>query len=315
MGSAAGLPGNVFLKSSGTLKTRAVLALLDLAASEVEFMTKLRPELDIESPRCYFANYDRKSCRHALVLEDVVATKAAEFCQADQPLQRGEIEDVLTLLATCHGRFWNSHRFSGDLRWLKESKTPKSFVTDFDRFLLLGRTTVSGIAKYGDLVPPRVAAAKNDIMPALWRSLDFAASGPPTVLHGDCHLGNFYRTDTGRIGVLDWQICCVGSWTFDVSYLLAACLTIESRRTWERDLIAFYLDRLRVHGGEPPPFDKAFDAYRSGLMYPLAAWMFVLNRPPMQPDMQPRELSIELVRRISTAIDDLDVLNLLETGS
>jgi hypothetical protein len=310
-GTGAGLPRNVFIKCSGTMKTRAVLALLDLAANEVEFMTKLRPELAVETPQCYFGNYDRKSCRHALVLEDVAVTKAAQFCQADQPLDRGEIEDVLTLLATCHGRFWDSSRFSGDLRWFKEHKTPKAFVSDFDRFLFLGRTTVSGLGKYSDLVPPGLARARRQVMPALWRSLDFAAAGPPTLLHGDCHLGNLYRTGTGRIGMLDWQICSVGSWTFDVSYLLSACLTVENRRTWEHDLIAFYLDQLGAHGGRPPAFDAAFDAYRRGLMYPLAAWMFVLNRPPMQPDMQPRELSIELVRRMGTAIDDLSVLDLL----
>ena len=54
------------------------------------------------------------------------------------------------------------------------------------------------------------------------------------------------------------------------------------------------------------PRAGACAAYRGAV---LAYWTNTVNPAPGVPDMQPREMSDEFVRRIATAIDDVDALD------
>ena len=53
-------------------------------------------------------------------------------------------------------------------------------------------------------------------------------------------------------------------------------------------------------------FDAAFGAYRQQIPAALLMWTPTLIHSPLMPDMQPREVSLEMIRRMTTAIVDLD---------
>jgi aminoglycoside phosphotransferase (APT) family kinase protein len=135
-----------------------------------------------------------------------------------------------------------------------------------------------------------------------------ASHGPRTYLHGDLHIANTYVTRTGKMGVVDWQVGLQGSWSFDYAYSLATGLTVEDRRAWERDLLEFYLEHLAAAGGETIAKHMAWRAYRQATLYPYFAWVYTLGRSRLQPKFQPREVSLAMIERISTAIDDLESL-------
>jgi aminoglycoside phosphotransferase (APT) family kinase protein len=94
-----------------------------------------------------------------------------------------------------------------------------------------------------------------------------------TVLHGDTHLGNTYLLPgTGPEapggGLLDWQLSVRGHHMHDVNYLITTALSIAERRLHERDLLAFYLDRLAAEGvRDLPPFEATFREYRRALVW------------------------------------------------
>ena len=51
--------------------------------------------------------------------------------------------------------------------------------------------------------------------------------------------------------------------------------------------------------------------YRQSMFYPLSAWTFTIGRAWYQPKMQPDEISLAIIERISSAIDDLDCFDAL----
>jgi hypothetical protein len=110
------------------------------------------------------------------------------------------------------------------------------------------------------------------------------------------------------MGLTDWQIVMRGSWAYDFSYTVASGLTVEDRRAWEHDLLAFYLERLAAAGGEAPAMGDAWLAYRQQAIYPCFIWLATIGRSVIQPKYQPDEISLGIIERTANAILDLDPL-------
>src|SRR3546814_9190384 len=84
-----------------------------------------------------------------------------------------------------------------------------------------------------------------------------------TLLHGDTHLGNIYLLPDGRAGLLDWQLVVRGHHMHDVNYIVTTALSIGDRRNHERDLLAYYLDRLKAHGvAAAPDLEESWTEYK-----------------------------------------------------
>jgi aminoglycoside phosphotransferase (APT) family kinase protein len=142
----------------------------------------------------------------------------------------------------------------------------------------------------------------------LMRSLKINIAGPQTLLHGDVHPGNWYVTGDNRMGLYDWQCAVRGGWARDIAYALSTHLTVENRRAWERDLVARYCDRLAEAGCRIPDAGEAFLAYRQQMLHAMFMWLVTIGRYSLQPEMQPRDVTLESVRRTCQAAEDLDSL-------
>ncbi|MDT5172631.1 MAG: hypothetical protein QOD02_6012, partial [Mycobacterium sp.] len=112
-----------------------------------------------------------------------------------------------------------------------------------------------------------------------------------------------------RMGLCDWQCISAGHWSRDLSYALASALSVDQRRDWEHALLDRYLDRLASEGGQALPRAQAWNLYRQQLVGALAMWTTTLYPPRFLPAMQPKSTSAEMLRRILTAIDDHDALD------
>lgn len=86
-------------------------------------------------------------------------------------------------------------------------------------------------------------------------------------------------------------------------------LDIEDRRSWECELIDRYAQRLSGISGQQIEFDRAWSAYREQACLALLMWTPTLCPPPTLPDMQPEETSMRMIQRITTAMDDHEVLS------
>jgi hypothetical protein len=303
-GVAAELPARMFVKCTTSLAQRLMLGLGGLIYGEPGFYRHIRPLLQIEAPTGYFAAADPRSWRSVVIMEDVVTTRGARFWLSGVATGRDQIEDLLANLAAWHGALWNSPRLRA-WRWLR---TPTEQMSLIDALLGLANRLAAGAGRAERVIPASLRARQPDLHEGMRRSMRAASAGPLTYLHGDLHIGNTYLTHDGRMGIADWQVGLKGSWAHDYGYLVATALAVEDRRAWERDLLAFYLDRLVASGGPSITAHAGWLAYRRSLFYPYFAWVYTIGRSRLQPRFQPEDVSLTMIGRIATAIADLDGL-------
>ena len=123
-----------------------------------------------------------------------------------------------------------------------------------------------------------------------------AASGTWCVIHGDAHVGNLFLDAAGSASLVDWQLVQRGKWYFDVGYHIASTLTVEERRSSERDLLRHYLDALASHGVTPPSWDDAWHAIAGGMLHGYFLWGITTKVDPA--------IIVTLLHRLGTAVAD-----------
>ena len=308
---AGGIPDRLFTKSTASYQQRLTLGFAGIIGGEVGFYPDIRPQVDIEAPRGYYACLDKSSWRSMVLMEDIVHNKGAKFISTETYITREMMEDLLSNLAKLHGFFWNSRQFSGKLKWMR---TPADWMDSISRFIAHQERCRIGVTMAEEVIPPELIGCTDEMFDATNQCLEMAHSGPQTLLHGDPHIGQTYITNQGRMGFGDWQIVMRGCWAYDYSYALVSALTLEDRRAWEKDLLRFYLERVREEGGQPPAFDDAWLDYRRNMFYPYFCWLSTIagSAKGTTPDMQPRYVSLDIIQRSANAIRDLESLKAMK---
>jgi hypothetical protein len=306
-GRKAGLPTDLFSKSTPNLTSR--LLTVPAGALEVEclFYNTIQPTLNVETPAGYYADWDPRTGRSMILLEDVGRTKTATFGDPTKVhIDRAKAEHIVRLLATMHGTFWNSPRFDDDLRVIKDAER---YQLDLNKLIRFRSRSMVGVKRAESVVPAQFLRRRDELWPALLRSLALHRAGPTTLLHSDVHSRNWYVAEDGRMGLYDWQCITKGSWGLDVAYAISSALTIENRRSWERELLEIYIDQLAASGGDKLTFDEAWLGYRQQIFHGLFFWLFTLGEGFLEPAMQPQPVSLANLERMAHMVIDLDCLD------
>lgn len=304
IGQASGLPLSIFCKASQSLENRVVLGVSGAAQCEVTFYRDFRPLLDIEAPRSFYASVDSDSFNALIALNDVV-TEGVTFCDHKTDVTRKNAESQMRLLGRLHGQSYCSPE-------LREAASnfpswPEFFAKTLNFGMREGSET--GFQAAVDVIPPALYRRADEIWSATVASVALHEQGPQSVIHCDVHLKNWYKTSSGEMGLFDWNCCSRGLGIRDVAYTLGTALRPEDRRKWDQELVALYLDELRAAGGPAITFSDGWQGYRQQLVTALTWWTVTLTPPPGLPDMQPRDTTLEFIRRISTAMDDHETLD------
>jgi Phosphotransferase enzyme family len=304
VGTQAGLPTAVYSKSTPGFTSRAITVPSACLECEALFYDRIRPVLAIEAPRGYYMAVDPRSGRSMFLLEDVAATKNVTFGDPTvHHIDRPRAESLVTTLAEVHGTFWESPRFGGDLKTLKSAER---WQIDVNNLIGFAKRSMVGFDRAASVFPDEFRGHKERIWAALMGSLAMHREAPKTLLHADVHSRNWYLTREGGMRLYDWQVLTVGTWAMDISYALVSALTVEDRREWERDLIELYIDRLHAAGGPQLGFAEAFLTYRQQAFHGLAFWLYTIGAGRLEPAMQPTEVSLVNLERMSNMIADLD---------
>jgi hypothetical protein len=299
VGIEAGLPRTMWLKSwYNSLRSRQHL--IGAVIGETVFY-RFAPDLPIRTIRAFYSGIDQED--QGLVLLEDLANAGTTFLSAVKPLTVEQARDGLDQLARLHGAYWDLPRPDEEQDW-------PVFANDGP----LGR------AMRGWVIPtlpeimsqPHLQGRIPDALmngrfgQGMSKLLDMTSRGPHCLIHFDPHLGNISLNRDGEIVLMDWQFFRAGHWSHDVSYFISSVLTTEDRRQAERDLLAYYLERLRAHGGQPPSFETAWHFYVAGQLYGVFSWVCT------QLEMQTLETIYTLLDRHLKAIEDLGTLELLE---
>lgn len=307
VGIRAGLPQRVFAKAAHSFTSR-MIGLSGVFEAEVEFFLNIRPHLDIEAPEAYYSGVHTPSLRYLILLKE---RSECTFLDPTVQVSRPEVEDMASLLARLHATLWNSPRFAQDLNWLKSAPQLQQHMNQMIGF---ESCSMVGIERASAVIPQELLRRRLELWPATLRSLDLNAEGDQTLLHHDVHIGNWYRTPTGRMGLTDWQPIVRGNWACDFAYAMSCAMTVENRRAWEGDVLKLYLEKLREYGVPTVPcFEAAWKLYRQQLFHGFIFWVFTIGRSALQPRMQPDHFSLINIERFANALADHDSLGSLRS--
>lgn len=304
VGIAAGLPWALFCKASHELYNRISLGVSGGAHVETYFYNHIRPLLQIEAPRSFYAKYDPTSFNSMVILGDLTGS-VTEFCNHKTVMTLERARSQMRLLGKLHGTTYSHPGIQAQMEHVK------TWPDYFNGTLAFGMEAGSnnGFLAAEEVIPSRLFKRYQDVWSTTMRSMELHRTSPYFFAHGDVHLKNWYVAGSGEMGLGDWQCASRGHWARDFAYALSTALTVEDRRTWERDLLKLYLEELRAAGGPAVSFDEGWNAYRQQLITALTWWTVTLTPPPGMPDMQPRDITLEFIRRIATAMDDVDTMD------
>lgn len=276
---------------------------IPLYENEVNIFTRLGDEILMKIPRCFGGFRDHESLSFGLVLEDL-RTAHVTF---ENVLSKFRAEDTATLLqqlALLHAPYWESPRFNDDLRWVQpHTSGPIHDLFSLEKggvhFLInheidthqFKRELVESIEQSSKSLAEQVAHVQRH-----------QASLPCTLLHGDAHVGNTYRTKDGERGYLDFQLSARGFCMHDVSYTIVTSLSVKDRREYELNLIKGYRERLIELGVlTPPSLEVLFEEYRRAM-----AWNLYIGWLTSPTENYGWEITVGNLVRLATAYRDLD---------
>ena len=303
-GTAAGLPTSVFSKSTMTLESRYLLGMNGGIAAEAVFYNTVLPTVEVRAPHSLFAAYDPDSFNSIIVMRDLAGQVRFGSHELDLTLEQARSQQ--RLLATLHAKYYESPELNSTLSEFNDWEKYFTITVEAAGF---GPACARGFAQAEEVIPARLFARADEIWPATLRSVADHGALPRTLIHSDVHLKNWYIDSDGEMGLNDWQCSCKGNWGRDLAYSISTALSVENRRAWERDLVAYYVEQLHAAGGPTVELDEAWRIYRRQLFNALAWWTGTLGQPPEAPKMQPPATSIEFIRRMTHAIDDLNALD------
>jgi len=305
--SSLDLPLLLFFKSGMKFRNRMLLGVSGAALCEVMFYNLVRPDLDIEAPRAYHAVFSPRTLNSMILMGDISAE--VEFCLPTHYINRARAESQVSLLAKMHSHYYEHPDVQAQGGKLSSLPTWQQFFEN-TRGINIEGGCKNGFRTAEDVIPDRLFRREAEVWPATEQSVVLNAAHPVTLNHADVHIKNWYVRPGDVMGLNDWQCMCRGHWGRDLAYAISTALTVEDRRAWERDLLELYLQRMREGGAPEIHFNDAWRHYRQQMPSALAWWTFTLTPPWfMPPVMQPKDVTLELIRRMATAMDDLDSLD------
>jgi Phosphotransferase enzyme family len=291
-----GAEGTVVVKlASRDPTSRATGVGMGAYEREISFYRNLAGRIGGPLPRCHLAEYDPVEGWFTLVLEDIVGAR-----QGDQVAGCAVEEARLALraLARVHAPVLGDLAL-GTADWLnKPSPLNQALLTG----LLPGF-----LERYGERMAPEHA----EVCERFVASIDGWAQDrrPPLgLVHGDYRLDNLLFGEN-TCAVVDWQTVGWGPVMLDAAYFIGGGLTVEDRRTHERDLVTLYHDELLAHGVKGLAWEQCWEEYRRqsfhGTLMTVAASMVVVRTD------RGDDMFMTWLARNAQQIIDLDALSLL----
>ena len=293
-GKAAGLPEQMCLKSnfSGGFDD------VDICLLEAQFYHFLGDRMTVPVPTCYYADWDDDGKGHGVIILEDRTLRGGTFGFSLDDVGVDGVASALEGMAHMHSDLWNSPLL--DQPWL-----PVSMATPIDNDqirimqkwidLNLESPTVRAILPQHYLDDPGKLQRAYDAL-AEW---EHSRNHPYCINLGDCHQGNTYKLPSGERMWMDWQLVRKGRPWRDLTYFTVGALSIEQRRSSERDLLKHYRECLLARGLEGVPgVDEIFEQYRRWVIYGMQAWVANYD--------QWGQKGLPMNERFFTAGEDLD---------
>ncbi len=224
---------------------------------EFTFYRHLAPASPLRAPALLYGDFDPRTHRFVLVLEDLRDMTAADQVRGASPEQaRRAVREVAGL----HGKHWD--RVAPLPGGFHEMLAPWVWSALQVSYL---RTLPRNLSFLSGSWPEEVRDLAEEYGLRLVDHLGQLVEEPLTFVHGDYRLDNMFFDGDG-LTVVDWQNSAVANGLYDVAYFLAGSVAPEVRRAVERDALLEYHDIVCGLGAREFPFERCWRLYRETLL-------------------------------------------------
>ena len=302
-----GAPGSLIVKLPTENRVMGSVARANgIYESEVLFYERIFSRIELRTPRPYYSSFDSDTGDFVLLLEDLAPARAGDQlagCSVE------EAALAVTEIARFHAAWWETESLA-ELDWMRRADRDSA---GFER--LYQRSWERLKAETGDGLPaplPEVAERLRRNVAAV-RSM--AAQPPQTLVHGDFRLDNmFFDVEGGApFAVVDWQLFRRGRGLFDVAWFLSGCLSPDTRRSWEKDLLGLYVSTLAQNGVVGYDLERCMEDYRLSILSCLMLGVIAAAAADRDTE-RGQDLFEALMSRIASAVDDHHVTELMPKG-
>lgn len=266
---------------------------------EAYFYRDLAGESGARTLRSVYADYDPVA-RHGVVITEDMVAQGGVFLDAGGTFTPDQVAQSLGEFARLHASTWGKPRWA-EVSWLEPRL--KGAIKAWGIEEIGARIERNFQGPNGRRVPTEVrdAPALVEAYLGLAQALSAEhASSDWCVIHGDAHVGNIFLDPDGAPSLVDWQLIQRGMWYMDVGTHIATALTVDDRRSSERDLLDHYLECLASYGVTAPSSDVAWRALSRGIVRGFYLWGITAQ-------VEARLIEI-LLHRLGTAAADHDAL-------
>ena len=293
-------PSIIVKLASVNAKNRRLGKRLALYRREYDFYRSLATRIPVSTPRLLYGDFEPKSHRFVLVLEDIRGMAVVDQIAGANAAQA---KQAVRALARLHGACWNRVH-EPPLSGCYDSNNPRlSPIVQVVYLANLVRT----LKHFGDAFSSTTRQLAEAVGLGIVDHMAALAAGPRTFTHGDYRLDNLFFRDDGEddVTIIDWQVSGLSSGLYDVGYFLAGNLTTPVRRQIEREAVEEYHDIVCRSGATDFPFDECWRLYRQNTLAALLTSVIVCGGLDLDDDRSRRLAEIGL-RRSLAAIEDLD---------
>jgi hypothetical protein len=298
---SADAPASVFVKLQPfSPEQRGFLRKVGLGVAEARLYEAVGNQLPVRIPRVWHASCDAADGSFVMVLEDL----AALGCRFPTPAD----DDVLTVAMSLMDELALLHAgYRGvELSWLTPPDGMRRKPTDGE--LAARRTHFIQLAldQFGEEMGSAFRALAELYIARSGDVIGLFNEGEHTLIHGDDHIGNLF-VDDGRTGFYDWAVASRAPGVRDVAYFLCNSLPVETRRAEQDSLLARYRKALAANGWMLDA-QTVSDQYR---LFSIYSWIAAVSTAAMGSQWQPVEVTRPALISTTAAIEDLDVMGLL----
>jgi hypothetical protein len=282
-------------------RAKLITTLPCLLHTEVRFYNEIAPFVPIRLPQCLFAQ-SKIGRGSTLVLADVKEFSATASSPSDA-LNLAQASEVVQQLAYFHAHFWQQPQLSLNYPWLASS------VRRLENGLGMALAVPlmkRGLKLAGTLISKELHTLAIRYAQQRRRIMAFLDDAPQTLIHRDCHAGNLFWLNN-NVGLLDWQLVRLGEGIADVAYFMATALQPEVRRQHQKQLLNLYSQTLQKHGVTELNHEQLMQRYRAHCGYAFEAMLITLAVG----GMMKLEDNLELIRRTTATVQDLDTFSVL----
>ncbi len=297
-------PGTVVVKlPSSEPKSRRLCKRFYLYKRECDYYRSLAPNVPLRTPTLLYGDYEPRTDRFVLVLEDLRAMATADQIVGASAEQA---KRAIRGIARLHGHYWNKvdqPELSGARQELSPQYRPLVQIVYLSNLL-------PTLRHFGGIFSAEMRRFAEAYGPHVAEHMGILAAGPLTFCHGDYRLDNMFFGDGEAFAVIDWQVSAIQSSLYDVAYFLATSVASDVRREVEREALGEYHDIVRTLGAKDLTFEDCWGLYRQNILGRLITAVITCGGLDLN-DERSYELAEVSLQRTLTAIEDLEATALI----